>query len=300
MSEADAGNHLEKREQIAHLMSFVERIVNTLNKTDEAVVAQNVAALREKYPDATPAELVEKLIRRKCWQTGAIGAATSSTGVIPGLGTAISLTFGLAADIGMTLKLQTELVLEIIQVYQHELSLTEKRNLVILITGLTLGTNRLLSKLGLEVAERATVRLEERAIAKAIPVLGVAASAGIDIVSTYLIGRRAQAYFQRGPQALDDWGEGVRAITGIDERKLSVWLANATEQAWQLTSSGGQAVAGSLLVAGKATGKFVVSGAGKAGALVSTASKQAGRGIMGGVRKASSSITKRKQNNGEK
>ena len=288
MHEGKAPTQAENNEKLLHLTHFVQQIVSTIDAANPAVAAQHVATLREQYPQATPAELVEKLIRQKCWQAAAVGAATSGTGVIPGLGTVVSLTFGLAADIGMTLRLQTELVLEIIQVYQHELTLNEKRQLVLLITGLTLGANRLLGKVGLEIVERVTVRFEERLIVKAIPVLGVVASAGIDMVSTYLIGRRAQAYFQRGPQALDDWGDGVRAITGIDERKLSAWLAQTTEQTWQLTSRRGQAVAGSLIGAGKATGELVVRGAGKAG-----------RGIASGVRKASLTITRRKQNNGE-
>src|SRR5262249_40864644 len=147
-------------------------------------------------------------------------------------------------------------------------------------------SNQLLSKAGVEIAEKATESLEEKFIAKAIPLLGVAASAGINILATYLIGRRAQVYFQRGPEALGDWGENARALTGIDERKISAWLAEATEDAWRLASSRFQNVAGSIMMAGKAGSELLVVGTNKTGGALANLGRRVGRDIPAGARQA--------------
>ncbi len=312
MSKTNASNG--KDEKTGMLRSIMEGVVGTIDVTDEAEAAKHVATLRAQYPQATPDELVEKLIKQKCLKAGAIGAVTSGTAIIPGLGTFVSLTFGVAADLSMTFKLQTQLVLEIINVYQHELSLAEKRNIAMLISGFSIGGGRLIGKAGAQIAEKATISLEEKFVAKAIPVIGVAASAGINIVSTYLIGRRAQVYFQRGPDALGDWSENARALTGLDERKISAWLAESTENAWRLTSSRMQNMAGSLVVVAKSTGELAVISAGKAGdALTHTRknfrpgvgsalgtiidlTQKVRRGLASGARRVSSTMGKFKRN----
>ncbi|MCX6047591.1 MAG: hypothetical protein NT075_21035 [Chloroflexi bacterium] len=277
MSKKNASN--EKDEKTGTLRSIMEGIVGTIDASDEAEAAKHVATLRAQYPQATPEELVERLIKQQCLKTGAIGAVTSGTAIIPGLGTIVALTFGVAADVSMTFRLQTQLVLEIINVYQHELSLVDKRNIAMLISGISIGGNRLISKAGVQIAEKATIDLEEKFITKALPVIGVAASAGINIVSTYLIGRRAQAYFQRGPDALGDWGENARVLTGLDERKIRTWLAEGTENAWRLTNSRMQDMAGSMVVVAKSTGELAVIGAGKAGGALTRTSKKFRPGI---------------------
>lgn len=316
MSKKNASNG--KDEKTGMLRSIMEGVVGTIDVSDEAEAAKHVATLRAQYPQATPDELVERLIKQKCLKTGAIGAVTSGTAIIPGLGTFVSLTFGVAADVSMTFRLQTQLVLEIINVYQHELSLVDKRNIAMLISGIAIGGNRLISKAGIQIAEKTTIDLEEKLVAKALPVIGVAASAGINIVSTYLIGRRAQAYFQRGPDALGDWGENARALTGLDERKISAWLAESTENAWRLTSSRMQNMAGSMVVVAKSTGELAVVGAGKAGgALTRTGkkfrpgvgsalgalldlTKKLGRGLTSGTSRVSSIMGKLKSNHRRK
>jgi len=79
--------------------ALVERLFNVVSDVDIDAAAERVEALRQKYPDIPPTELVQKLIREKCQRTGAVGAVTSGAGLIPGLGTATAVTLGVAADI---------------------------------------------------------------------------------------------------------------------------------------------------------------------------------------------------------
>lgn len=113
----------------------------------------------------------------------------SGTALIPGLGTLASLTFSVAADIGMTFNMQTELVLEIAAAYDHDLWPEQKERVVLLVMGVSVGANQALTRAGSKISQKATERLAERSIAKAIPVIRVAASAGVnerlsDVVAT--------------------------------------------------------------------------------------------------------------------
>ena len=105
---------------------FLKGINRYISKADAKAAAATVDSLKINQPNATAEELVDQLIKRKCRQAGSIGAVTSGAAIIPGLGTVAAMTFGVAADIGMTFKLQAELVLEIAAVYERELSEAEK------------------------------------------------------------------------------------------------------------------------------------------------------------------------------
>ncbi len=253
-----------------HLADYIE---NTISNIDEMAALQRTKQVQKKHPDATPEELVDILIKQKCLQTGAIGAVTSGASVIPGIGTVVSLTFGTAVDMGMSFKLQAELVLEIAAAYQHQLGPAEKRNAVLLITGIGVGTSAIMDKVGQRVTQEATEQLVQKALAKAIPFIGITSSAGVNMLATYIIGKRAHAYFRLSPDEMGEWDESVRALTGMDERKLVDWLSEAVEYAWKLASGSFGNVAGVVISAGRFAGEIVISGAGHVGG-----------GVMGVVR----------------
>jgi hypothetical protein len=264
----------------------MDRITKAISQADEAAAVDRVDNLRASRPEATTAELVDLLIWQKCLQTGAVGAVTSGASIIPGLGTMVSLTFGVAADIGFTFKMQAELVLEIAAAHGHQLSPTEKRNAVLIVTGISSGANKLLEKAGEQIAKKATERLAEKSIAKAIPVFGVAASAGSNILSTYIIGRRANAYFSLGPEAVGAWAESLRALTGVDERMIMGWLTETTERSWQLINSSAQSAAGAVIVAGQSAGEVIIINAGKVSEILSGASQ----GVVQGISSATGTV----------
>jgi len=183
--------------------------------------------LRDAQPDWTADHLVEQLIKRKCQHTALIGAASAGSGLIPGIGTVVALTVGTFADVGATLRLQTELVIEIAAVHGHRLSLAEKRRVVMLVGGLSAGGSRALTQGGARVSLGLTQRFAQRWLARLVPLAGVGVSAGVNAVSTYLIGRRAHAYFVRGSKAVGSWTDSLRTLTGVDERRLGRWIGDA-------------------------------------------------------------------------
>ena len=107
--------------------TLMNRLAQAIDDTDEAGALARVAQIKEKHPDATAAELADKLILQKCRETAVVGATTSGAMLIPGIGTIAGLTLGIAADLGITFKMQAELVLEIATLYGHHLDPRRKK-----------------------------------------------------------------------------------------------------------------------------------------------------------------------------
>ncbi len=221
-----------------------------VNRADQASASKQVAQFRERHPRASQDELAQMLIKEKCIKTGSVGAATSGASIIPGLGTLTSMTVGMAADITLTYALQAELVLEIAEVYGYEMSDAERRNAILLVTGISAGANRALARAGTEVAEQVGTRIASKSLVKAIPIFGVAASTATNAVATYAVGRRAQAYFREGPEAVASWSDTLRALSGVDERKVGGWLKQASQSSGRGFLRGVRQLAGGAATAG--------------------------------------------------
>ena len=238
--------------------SLMKSIFDRVTDVDLQAASRRVESLRETHPDVSKDELVEMLIKTKCQQTAAIGAATSAVALIPGVGTFLTLTAGVAVDIAATFTRQAELILEIAEVHHYKLSEEEKQRTVMLVTGLGAGANQLAFRAGDRLGRKLSERYAFKWLTRALPVIGMASSASTNVFSTYIMGRRAHAYFGRGPEAMDDWKESVRALTGVDERKIAGWLAETGQSAGGVLASGATKVAGktkagttTVVVAGK-------------------------------------------------
>ena len=115
--------------------SIMNKMISYMNSADQEAAAEVVNQLRHKYPKETADQLCDRLIRAKCLKTGSVGAVTSGSALVPGVGTVASMTFGVAADLTLTFKHQAELVLEIANLYGHQLTETEKRRIILAVTG---------------------------------------------------------------------------------------------------------------------------------------------------------------------
>jgi len=249
--------------------ALFDRLMNSINDVDMDAAARRVNELRAKYPKATDAELSKKLIKQKVKKTASVGIVTSGAGLIPGIGTATALILGTAADIGATFKLHAELVLEISYLYQHQLSEQEKQQVVLLITGISAGASSLARKAGQRASIKFSETFAEKSILKALPVLGVIASAGTNVLSTHVIGQRADAYFRLGPEGVQSWQDSLRAVTGLDERRIIRWANEGRQNAGNLLGSGVEAVRD----VGQSTGTAIATGA----LQVADGGKKAGR-----------------------
>jgi uncharacterized protein (DUF697 family) len=230
---------------------LMDRLAKAIDDTDEKEAAARVAKLRAKYPDESLERLSNRLIMAKVRETAVVGATTSAAMIIPGIGTIAGLTLGIAADFGITFKLQAELVLENAILYGHSMKSEEKRRVVMLVTGLSAGTTTLAHRAGKGISKRLTARIGSKYVVRALPVVGMAASASTNALMTYVIGKRAQAYFSLGPEAMNDWRASAGALTGINREVLASGAKTS-----------GQAL--------KKAGKTAVSGVKKAGSAVAS------------------------------
>lgn len=237
---------------------LLDYAIKRINDADADAAAKRVEKLRKKNPNLPTDELADILIKRKCYNTGAVGAITSGVSVLPGVGTVVALTFGAAADMSMTFKQQAELVLEIAALHGHTLSAQDKRNAVLLVTGIGAGSQQLAVKGGEKIAQKATEQLASQAAAKAIPFIGVGVSAGTNILTTYVIGQRAKKYFSLDPDELEDWSDSLAAITGADELQIGEWLSQTTVSSYNMVSNTAQSVVGGVVVAGQKSGELVL------------------------------------------
>jgi hypothetical protein len=195
-------------------------------EADVQAATARVATLRTSRPGRSTDDLVRSVILNTARRSAAVGAATAGTALVPGLGTIAAMTIGTATDIGATLRLQTQMVLDIAVLRGAELSTQEARNVVLLVAGVSSASTAALNRAGRVAATRLGERFTARWILRAVPVVGMISSSGTNALATRVIGRRADAYFSLGPEAMGDWGESVRAVIGIDERPLWRRLAS--------------------------------------------------------------------------
>ena len=192
----------------------------TVSQTDAQAAAARVRDERRAEPGLTQERQVGRIIARASRQTAAIGAATAGAAVLPGIGTVTALTVGVAADMAASVRVQTTMVLEIAAARGVRLSDEELRRATLVAAGLATAGSALSNKLtalSYRAAETAALRLATngagRLALRAVPFVGVLAASGGNLLSTQLIGRRADAYFRHLAAAAVSPDFGRRATT---------------------------------------------------------------------------------------
>lgn len=202
------------------LNAALRKVTKNLSKADRQAAHQRVENLRRKNPKLDQDALVDMLIARKARRAGAIGAVTSAPATIPGVGTMASLILGSTVDLSMTMTLQAELVLEIAYAYDVEMSPREEGGSILLVAGFGVGANHVAKRAGALIAAKAGEQFAKKSLARALPVISMGAAAGNNMATTYLVGRRAKAWFAQGDARPDTPGDAVRSLTGLSSNKV--------------------------------------------------------------------------------
>lgn len=192
----------------------------SVNQTDARAAAERVSAERRAEPGLTQEKHVKRIIARASRQTAAIGAATAGAAALPGIGTVTALTVGVAADMAASVRVQTTMVLEIAAARGVRMNDEELRRATLVAAGLATAGAALsnhLTAYSYKAAESAALRLASRSAGRlalrAVPFVGVLAASGGNVLSTQLIGRRADAYFRHLAAAAVESAFGRRATT---------------------------------------------------------------------------------------
>lgn len=174
----------------------------------------------EKTDDEIADMVADKIVSNYSYYAAFVGAATSLTGVIPGLGTVIAAFGGATADAALSMKYQIEMTEALAVVYGHDITIEEKRRLCLIVAGLG-AINQAAKDGGKAIGSKAFVRMTQqyvkgatlqavkeifkkvgitftrKAAEKAIPfgvgaVIGFSANKGL----TWYVGSKAKDFFK--------------------------------------------------------------------------------------------------------
>jgi hypothetical protein len=162
-------------------------------------------------------KIAARVIDRYSKISAAVGAAAAIPGVVPGIGTAIAVIGGGAADLAASLKIQIDMCMCLVEVFETEMSSEDKKHLAFVLA-LAGSVEQLLSNGGKEAVEKIAVKLvyqylrgpalvtikqlfkkaaltfTQKAAAKVIPAgIGVVFSGSANYVLTRIVGRVAVA-----------------------------------------------------------------------------------------------------------
>lgn len=199
------------------------KAVEVILAKPESIKAEALAILKKyeaSHPNESQQKAAEKLISTYSYMAAFSGGATSLSGVIPGIGTAVAMFGGATADAALCMKYQIEMTMAISTIYGHDILLEEENRLCMVIAGLGVASE-FAKKTGGEFATKTFTKLVKenlkgpilqvikeifkklgitftrKALEKAIPFgVGVVVSFGTNKVMTKYVGSKAIDFFK--------------------------------------------------------------------------------------------------------
>lgn len=213
--------HTADELETSRLQKAVEAIAITPEAATELVSGYRATfeAKFERVPEslADKRRIATKIIGRYSALSGATGAVTALPSVIPGIGTAVAVLGGGLTDIAVSLKLQIDMCMCLVEVYQAELSSEDKKHLAFVLAlagsveqmaaaGGRAAVKKIAEKLVYQylrgpalitikqLFKRVSITFTQKAMAKAAPVgIGVVFSSSTNYVLTTVVGKVAVA-----------------------------------------------------------------------------------------------------------
>ncbi len=213
--EAGAAGAAPSEEQGEKLLSAVERIVDD----PENLIAQ-VAEFERKTrrePDGSDKEwrraVADEIVSHYSTWSAVSGGATALPATVPGIGTLVATVGGTLADMCMTLKFEVEMALCLTHLYGWDIRDERERQLAYLLASVSTvdaksGGNfladlakveweaiwkyapRQISKFLLQAMTKLAVISASKSLVRALPLIGIGVSAGVNKVLTTRVGGR--------------------------------------------------------------------------------------------------------------
>ena len=218
----DAEAPSEADDQGRRLLSAVERIVDDPENLIATVEEQERKTRRD--PEGTDAAwreaVAESLVAHFSTWSAVSGGATALPGAVPGVGTLVAAVGGSLADMGLMLKFEVEMALCLTHLYGWDIRDERERHLAYLLASVSTHdaqgrgnvlsdlasaeweavwkyTPRQVSKFLVAVMTKLAVASTGKGLIKALPLIGVGVSAGINKVLTQRVGKRCTAELTR-------------------------------------------------------------------------------------------------------
>ncbi|QBB70463.1 hypothetical protein ELE36_08840 [Pseudolysobacter antarcticus] len=185
---------------------------------------------------ATPATATTRdkafraLLRRKCLRAAGIGALTSVTDIVPGVSRVLGLLFGELLDVKLLSNVQRELIEETLSLYAVALPAAEHQALIKRMQWAGGGGATAVDAMGRRALSKLSTRLGGGIARRLAPFAAALSSALSNAAITYAIGKRAQLAARSNGTALHSMPETLRALTGVDERRILAWSLHALKE----------------------------------------------------------------------
>ena len=191
---------------------------------------QTIAHRAAPAAAATRDKAFRALLRRKCLRAASIGALTSVTDIVPGVSRVLGLLFGELLDITLLSNVQRELVEETLSLYAVALPAAEHEALVKRMQWAGSGGATAVDAMGRRALSKLSTRLGGGIARRLAPFAAALSSALSNAAITYAIGKRAQLAARANGAALHSMPETLRALTGVDERRILAWSLHAVKE----------------------------------------------------------------------
>jgi hypothetical protein len=154
---------------------------------DATQLSQRMDDLRQKNPDATTEQLVNKMIHRQALRAGVVGAIT-------GIGGFWTLPLALPLDLALSFRIQATLVNFIAYLYGETdpSPINQQVRAMLVMTGSSRVTGTTINLL-----TRLAVRVAGKSLAKMIPFLGAVISFAVNYLIVQVMGRAAAKWYAR-------------------------------------------------------------------------------------------------------
>jgi uncharacterized protein (DUF697 family) len=214
------------------LTAAATELLRGVESVDRRAAHRRVVALRKRFPRVGKDELHKSLVYAKCLQTGAVGALSGITGLIPGIGPLASRVLGPLADATVISRLQAELIAETFDLYEVELPPAAERVTVLTLAATHSGAREASAGIARTIAQQAQRWLGNTLTRGVLPLARAATDAAAHVATTYAIGMRAKTLAKMRHAELTDWPDLLRQATLIDERRIAEWATKATMAAF--------------------------------------------------------------------
>ncbi len=177
------------------------------------------AAQREASFDA--------LVRGACLKAGTAAAISSITGRVPLLGRLAPTVLGPLAETVALAKVQKQMVMEIVELYEVALSEPEMRGVVLLATATNIGAQQLSKRSMDAILKQFGEGLIGTVAARVLPMATILAEITAAVASTYTVAKRAQALCKLPGTGAGNLADLLRGLSGIDQQRLLSWSGEA-------------------------------------------------------------------------
>jgi hypothetical protein len=171
------------------------------------------------------------LLRNACLKAGSAAAITLISTRVPLLGRIAPALMGSVTEAMALARIHQQLVRDILDLYDLDLSELEERGVILLSTAANLGAQQLSKQMVEQIVKQFGGKYLRPLASRLLPLAGIVTEIAASIAATYAVGKRAQVLCNLPGSGARNLSDLLRGLTGIDQRRLLSWSTEALKLA---------------------------------------------------------------------